>query len=524
MRRLLRAVRDRRPLFSGHFRDNGNIARISLNYRFYEECGPMRLVQSQATVVLARPGRPQKGCGIRKLAFALSLCCLFVPASARAQRAYITNIQDSTVSVIDTVTNTLVGSPIPVGLNPIGVAVTPDGSKVYVANLNLFGAFGTVSVIDTATNTVVGSPITVGSNLHPFGVAVTPDGSKVYVTNFGSADPATNAVSVIDTVTNTVVGSPIPVGKDPTGVAVTPDGSKVYVANHNGNTVSVIATATNTVVGSPIPVGTLPVGVAVTPDGSKVYVANPHGNTVSVIATATNTMVGSPIPVGGGPWGVAVTPDGSKVYVANESGTVSVIATATNTVVGSPITVGGHLQGVAVTPEGNKVYVANILSNTVSVIATATNTVVGSPITVGNGPTALGLFIQPVVAFSAFTAQLTVYPNEPGFSINSNFTLGASSSGINPRTEPVTLQIGSFKITIPPGSFVNPVPGYYSFTGVINGVNLTLLIQGVGGNQYIFGVIARNVSLTVSNPETITLTIGDDSGTTTVTPVIINTK
>src|SRR5262249_16662045 len=140
---------------------------------------------------------------------------------------------------------------------------------------------------------------------------------------------------------------------------------------------------------------------------------------------------------------------------------------------------------------------------------------------------ALGLFIgpePPVVPFSAFTAQLTVYPNQPAFSINSNFTLGASSSGINPRTEPVTLQIGSFTITIPPGSFVNPVPGYYSFTGVINGVNLTVLIELRGGKNYIFGVIARNVSLTVSNPETITLTIGVDRGTTTVTPVIINTK
>ena len=57
------------------------------------------------------------------------------------------------------------------------MAVTPDGSKVYVAN----DADDTVSVIATATNTVIGSPITVG--IFPFGVAVTPDGSKVYVVN-----------------------------------------------------------------------------------------------------------------------------------------------------------------------------------------------------------------------------------------------------------------------------------------------------------------------------------------------------
>jgi YVTN family beta-propeller protein len=127
-------------------------------------------------------------------------------------------------------------------------------------------------------------------------VAVTPDGSKVYVANFGSG-----TMSVIATTTNTVIGSPIAVGFRPQGVAVTPDSSKVYVANHIDNTVSVIDTATNTVIGSPIAVGSEPEGVAVTPDGSKVYVANFGSGTVSVIATATNAVIGSPITVGTGP-------------------------------------------------------------------------------------------------------------------------------------------------------------------------------------------------------------------------------
>jgi YVTN family beta-propeller protein len=225
-----------------------------------------------------------------------------------------------------------------------------------------------------------------------------------------------------------------------------------------------------------------------------------------VIATATNTVVGSPITVGLVPFGVAVTPDGSKVYVANQgSNNVSVIATATNTVVGSPITVGLVPFGVAVTPDGSKVYVANQFSNTVSVIATATNTVVGSPITVGKQPIAFGLFIQPVRVFSAFTAQLTVYPNQKEFSINSSFTLGPTSNAINPLTEPVTLKIGSFTITIPPGSFVNAgAPGYFTFVGVIDGVSLNVLIRQISGNNYIFGVIAKNVSLTINNPVTVT--------------------
>jgi YVTN family beta-propeller protein len=64
------------------------------------------------------------------------------------------------------------------------VAVISDGRKVYVAN------FFTVSVIDTATNTVIGSPIPADN---PIGVAVTPDGGRVYVANRGS-----NNVSVIE--------------------------------------------------------------------------------------------------------------------------------------------------------------------------------------------------------------------------------------------------------------------------------------------------------------------------------------
>src|SRR6516164_6302761 len=169
---------------------------------------------------------------------ALALACLVAPASTLAQHAYITNEGSSTVSVISTATNTVTGIPIPVGSLPIGVAVTPDGSRVYVANQGAVEGVGTVSVISTATNTVTGIPIPVGS--YPFGLAVTPDGSKVYVTN---AVYATGTVSVISTATNTVTGIPISVGRAPVGVAVTPDGSKVYVANRNDGTVSMISKA-----------------------------------------------------------------------------------------------------------------------------------------------------------------------------------------------------------------------------------------------------------------------------------------
>jgi YVTN family beta-propeller protein len=76
------------------------------------------------------------------------------------------NAPNNLVAVIDTATNTVVAT-IPVGSGPIGVAIRPDGARVYVTNDNS----DTVSVIDTTTNTVVAT-IPVGSG--PVAVAITP--------------------------------------------------------------------------------------------------------------------------------------------------------------------------------------------------------------------------------------------------------------------------------------------------------------------------------------------------------------
>jgi YVTN family beta-propeller protein len=188
-----------------------------------------------------------------------------------------------------------------------------------------------VSVIDTTTNTVVATiPLSSAKTPAPIGIAVTPDGSKVYITN-----QAADSVSVIDTATNTVTAT-IPLGgtDNPIGIAVTPDASKVYVANsYSALSISVIDTATNEVSAtipldlSPVaPDGLSPIGVAVTPDGSKVYVATSSGFPL-LIDTATNTVVSVFKALGYGSTGVAVTPDGSKVYVANQaSNNVTVLA------------------------------------------------------------------------------------------------------------------------------------------------------------------------------------------------------
>jgi len=148
------------------------------------------------------------------LAIAAFVSCFFGSAQTLAQNAYVTNFTTpGTVSVIDTATHAVTGT-ITVGkFFPGGVAVTPDGRKVYVANR--FSSPGTVSVIDTATNTVTAT-ITVGNS--PRGVAVTPDGSKVYVANLASRTVSAIATAT-DTVTDTITGFTAP---DAFGVFIIP--------------------------------------------------------------------------------------------------------------------------------------------------------------------------------------------------------------------------------------------------------------------------------------------------------------
>src|SRR5215813_91171 len=68
------------------------------------------------------------------LLFLLSMGVGVVTTRAQVQsRAYVTNGADNTVSVIDTGANSVVATT-PVGAGPTGVAVTPDGTRVYVTN------------------------------------------------------------------------------------------------------------------------------------------------------------------------------------------------------------------------------------------------------------------------------------------------------------------------------------------------------------------------------------------------------
>ena len=334
-----------------------------------------------------------------------------------------TDISADNVSVIDTATNNVTAT-VNVGYYPIGVAVNPMGTRIYVTNLGDVTNPGSknfsvnVSVIDAATNNVTNTVsvgiIPWGVEVNPilWGVAVSPDGTHVYVTNSFS-----NNISVIDTATNKVTAI-VPVGVDPKGVAVSPDGTKVYVTNTDSSNVSIIDTSTNTVTAT-VPVGDTPNGVAITPDGTKAYVTNSGSNNISVIDTATNNVTGT-VNVGKRSFGIAINPNGTKVYVANPANnTTSVIDTATNTVTAT-VTVGWDPFGVAVTPDGTKVYVTNLGDNTTSVIDTATNTVT-AVVKVGKSP--WGVAVNPA-GTKVYVANLNFLKELPNPDFSASPTSG----------------------------------------------------------------------------------------------------
>jgi YVTN family beta-propeller protein len=238
------------------------------------------------------------------------------------------NSATNALSVIDAATNNVVTTIADSSRClqiPFGIAVSPDGTKAY------FTAGCHVSVIDTQTYAV--TRLTSAGEDLPLGVAVTPVGDRVYVANAGS-----NTVSVIDTTTNGVIMT-IPVDGAPWGVAVTPDGTKIYVSisgnsDNPGDSVSVIDTLTNTVA-TTIFVGSYPEGIAVTPDGARVYVANNGSGTVSVIGTASDTVIAT-IPVGNGPIAFG------KFIGGRPSGSTSppvAVAEPATTNAGTPVTI-----------------------------------------------------------------------------------------------------------------------------------------------------------------------------------------
>ena len=268
-----------------------------------------------------------------------------------------------TIYVVDSTTDTQVAQiGVPVGTKIESSAISPDGSHAYFAGY----LSDTVEVVNTATNTL-GTPINVG--IFPNAIAVSPNGSLLYVL-------AAGALTSYNLPSGTLHGT-APLGvSSSTSVVITPDGKTAYVSDGGAaNDVNVVNTVTETL-GSPIPAGSDPFSLAITPDGSTVFVLNDGDDTVQAITTATNA-IGSPAGTGSATSDnvVQVSPDGKQVYVAGGDGDIAVLPSDLSAVVS--LSDPGTKYGLVASPDGKRIYAPNFSNGTLDIFNIATLTVTG---------------------------------------------------------------------------------------------------------------------------------------------------
>ena len=207
---------------------------------------------------------------------------------------------------------------------------------------------------------------------------------------------------------------------------------------------------------------------------------------------------------------IAVHPDDSKLFVSEQAGfavpaAVNVYNTSDGTLIGPLVDTAGDL-----TPS------AAILAPTGVCLRMIGGDGGGDDGGDDDGDDAGG-----AVAFDYFGGKVDIDlidgPNNDQVAFNTTFKPGADSDGIDPASEPVTIEIAGVSVTIPAGSFTLKTTKknqFYRFNGFIGGVKVDLKIDVSAGGVYSFKGTLSNVNLDgVTNPVTVSLTIGDGTDT-----------
>jgi YVTN family beta-propeller protein len=232
---------------------------------------------------------------------------------------------------------------------PAGLAVTPDGTRLVVAD-HLADA---VSIIDVASGTVQ----TTAVGHAPRTVTLSPDGRTAWVTNQGA-----NTLSVLDVsgTKPTVVGSTT-VGTHPDAAVLDAHARRLYVADAESDEVSVVDTRSGKVLQTwslapyrGAQVGVNPSDLALSRDGRTLYVAGAGNDDVLVLDTRKGHVRGS-VPTGWYPTALELA--GDHLLVANAKGLGA-----------GPNNGPGHPDPTAATPTSPSQYVGSMISGTLSTI------------------------------------------------------------------------------------------------------------------------------------------------------------
>jgi PQQ-dependent catabolism-associated beta-propeller protein len=314
---------------------------------------------------------------------ALAVCGALLAWPAAAETIYISNEQDSSVSVIDGDTLAAIET-ISVGRRPRGIGLSAAGTRLYVA-----AGVDNRIVVDVASRKVTGS---LPSGIDPEPFDLHPDGRRLYVANEND-----NLVSVIDTVERRIMAE-IPVGVESEGMAVSPDGTIVVNTSGTTSMVHFIDAATHEVFDNVL-VDTRPRVTRFTADGKRLWVSSEIRGRVSVIDVASrNILAMIEFAVPGlapellQPVGVQLTRNGKRAFVAlGPANRVAEVDQQTFEVRRYYL-VGQRVWHLALSLDGSRLYTTNGNSSDVSVIGLRDNKVIKS-IPTGRAP--WGVVVAP---------------------------------------------------------------------------------------------------------------------------------
>ncbi|MFD6161637.1 YncE family protein [Nocardia sp. NPDC060256] len=284
------------------------------------------------------------------------------PPQGPAGELYLPEVQNNTVAVIDTATDT-VKQRIPTGpaTKPGVLAATPDGKKIYVDNFGFTPP--SVTIIDRPSNTTRSIPV----ESPPLGIFTSHDGKEIFVPEVGFV------IEVLDVATDTIVRRfrfpDLATGRFPdipAGAIQGPDGL-LYVGFMNSGMIEAIDPITGAVVRPPLIVGGIGTfWYTFSRDGAKLY-ANSI-NTVSVIDLRNwrvtklihTSADGNYSPGNPGAFVSTLTPDGSKLYVTVFGGKdVMIVDTAKDEVIGRIPTTGAST-AVMFSEDGTRGYISDV--------------------------------------------------------------------------------------------------------------------------------------------------------------------
>ncbi len=277
-----------------------------------------------------------------------AMILLTVPAAATARKAIVSYPLSAQIGITDF--NRTEGFEKFTDLSgwPSDIVITPNGEKAYVGNFSNTA----VSVIDVASGAHVDT-IETGVDMYPRGMAVTPDGARLYVVAGNNTNGQQRKVLVVDVRSDSVVDEVSGVPPAPQRIVISPDGKSAYLSIAPGS-VQRIDISTNEMSGGPIAVGVQPREMAISPDGQNLYVNNTLSlkQSTSVIDLPSMTVLKN-IALGyNSVTAVTVSPDSRNVYVARLPGQVTHIIERTDHEVVGEILAGTMGSGMGLSPNG----------------------------------------------------------------------------------------------------------------------------------------------------------------------------